>query len=125
MLRKKNQRKAEEESKGGATTSSANKTTAAEIRLRKEFAEIDLPTHAKVTPDPDGDITKFGVTIDLSKEDCLWKGGKYEFRVDIPFNYPHEAPRSTATHPSTIPTSTQMATSASTSCALTGSQCSE
>ncbi len=93
MLRKKNQRKAEEETKEGGTTSSANKTTAAELRLRKEFAEIDLPAHAKVTPDPDGDITKFGVTIDLSKEDCLWKGGKYEFRVDIPYNYPHEAPK--------------------------------
>ena len=76
MLRKKNKR-AEEETKEGGTTSTANKTTAAEIRLRKEFAEIDLPAHAKVTPDPDGDITKFGVTIDLSKEDCLWKGGTY------------------------------------------------
>lgn len=92
MLRKKNKRADEEETKGegGATV---KKTSPAEIRLRKEFAEIDLPPHAKVTPDPDGDITKFGVTIDLSKEDCFWKGGKYEFRVTIPFSYPHEAPK--------------------------------
>ena len=23
----------------------------------------------------------------------MWKGGKYEFRVSIPYAYPHEAPK--------------------------------
>ena len=93
MLRKKNKRADEEEEKKGEAGATGNKKTSpAEIRLRREFAEIDLPPHAKVIPDPEGDITKFGVTIDLTKEDCMWKGGKYEFRVSIPYAYPHEAP---------------------------------
>ena len=91
MLRKKKNQENQEESKDGAPTGTP-KTTPAEIRLRKEFAEIDLPKHCKVIPDPNGDVTKFGVVIDLTKEDCLWKGGKYEFKVTVPFGYPHDPP---------------------------------
>ena len=47
MLRKKNARAAEEETKGeGGATGAKAKTSPAELRLRKEFADIDLPPHA-------------------------------------------------------------------------------
>ena len=92
MLRKNKGKRAEEEEEKGGDNKQVAKTSPAEIRLRKEFAEIDLPNHCKVHPDPGGDITKFGVSVDLTKEDCLWKGGKYEFRITIPYAYPHEAP---------------------------------
>ena len=35
----------------------------------------------------------FHVVIDLSKEDCIWKGGKYKFSVEVSPNYPHDAPK--------------------------------
>ena len=80
---------------GAADAGTGKKAAPAEIRLRKEFAEIDLPPHATLIPDPDGDITKFNVIINLQKEDasCMWKGGKYDFSVTIPRNYPYEPPR--------------------------------
>jgi len=79
---KKTQRDAEEEKKfedtkgeTGATT--AKKVSPAEIRLQKELAEIDLPKHAQMSfPDPNN-IMQFRVNIDLTKEECLWKGAKY------------------------------------------------
>ena len=68
------------------------------IRLRKEFAEIDLPTHAKVNIPDANDLMNFSVTIDLKgpgEKDSLWHKGVYEFQVKVPFNYPHEPPKCT------------------------------
>ena len=36
---------------------------------------------------------KFEVTVDLTKEACYWKGGKYKFTITVPPNYPFEAPK--------------------------------
>jgi len=64
-----------------------------ELRLQKELGELDLPKHARVEfPDPKN-IMRFEVYVDLTKEECLWKGGKYKFTVTVPPNYPHEAPK--------------------------------
>ena len=66
------------------------------IRLRKEFAEIDLPSHAKVNVPVADDLMNFEVTIDLSQEkECLWYKGIYKFTIKVPFNYPHEPPKCT------------------------------
>ena len=69
------------------------KVSAAELWVRKEIPEIDLPDHAKVSfPDPKN-ILEFKVNIDLRKEDCLWKGGIYDFTITIPKAYPYSAPK--------------------------------
>jgi ubiquitin-conjugating enzyme E2 M len=36
---------------------------------------------------------KFEVMVDLTKEDCLWRGAKYRFTVNVAAGYPHDAPR--------------------------------
>ena len=36
---------------------------------------------------------KFDVIIDLTDEECYWKGGKYKFSVVVPLTYPYEAPK--------------------------------
>ena len=36
---------------------------------------------------------EFKVLIDLTKEESIWRGGKYEFQLEISPNYPHDAPR--------------------------------
>jgi ubiquitin-conjugating enzyme E2 M len=69
------------------------KNNPGELRLRKEMGELDLPSHVELHyPDPN-QIMKFEVMIDLTKEDCLWKGAKYRFTVNVAASYPHEAPK--------------------------------
>lgn len=79
MLKKKNQRQAEEEKKeDGPSAPKQRKQNPAELRLKKEFAEMDLPPHASISFPKEGDLTRFEVWIDLAKEhDCLWNRGKY------------------------------------------------
>ena len=36
---------------------------------------------------------KFEVVYCLLNEDCLWRGGKYKFTFEIPYNYPMEPPK--------------------------------
>lgn len=36
---------------------------------------------------------KFELFVDLTKEECLWKGAKYKFTVTVAANYPHEPPK--------------------------------
>ena len=91
MIRKKKNEFVQEGDKGEEETKST--TCPAEIRLRTEFAELDLPALVKVNfPDKTSQM-KFNVTVDLKKEECMWRGGAYEFTIEIPFNYPHEAPK--------------------------------
>lgn len=61
--------------------------------MKKELQELDLPAHAAVNYPDVNNIMKFEVSVDLTKEDCIWKGGKYVFTVNIPHTYPHEAPK--------------------------------
>ena len=35
----------------------------------------------------------FELFVDLTKEECLWKGAKYKFTVTVAPSYPHEAPK--------------------------------
>ncbi len=69
------------------------KKTAGEIRLQKDIAELDLPTHAIAKFPEDGNIMRFEVHVDLTKEQCYWKGGKYKFTINVSANYPHEPPK--------------------------------
>lgn len=36
---------------------------------------------------------KFEVMVDLTKEECLWRGARYRFTVNVSSSYPHEAPK--------------------------------
>ena len=58
-----------------------------------DLGDIDLPPNAKLyQPDPNNFMV-YNVDIDLTREECYWKGGKYRFTITIPNNYPHEAPK--------------------------------
>jgi len=57
------------------------KKSPGELRLKKEVAELDLPSHAEVRFPDDSNIMFFEVMVDLTKEECLWKGAKYKFTV--------------------------------------------
>ena len=69
------------------------KKSPGELRLKKEIAEMDLPTHAQVNFPDETNIMSFEVYVDLTKEECLWKGAKYKFTVQVPPNYPHDPPK--------------------------------
>ena len=89
--KKKGKRDEEEEKKEGKEKKI--KTSPSEIRWRKEIGELDLPDHAEVDFPDENDISNFNVTVDLSKEDCIWEGGIYKFSINIPKQYPHKPPK--------------------------------
>ena len=93
---KRNKQREEEKKAAGDGNVVKGANSPAMIRLRKEFSEIDLPAHASVhLPDKD-DLMNFNVTIDLTNEkESLWSKGKYEFKMAIPFSYPHDPPKAT------------------------------
>ena len=64
-----------------------------EIRFKKDLLELDLPPHAETNFPDSNNIMKFEVFVDLTKEVCYWKGGKFKFTITVPPNYPHEAPK--------------------------------
>ena len=35
----------------------------------------------------------FRLVVDLTREQCIWQGGKYEFTVEVSPSYPHDAPK--------------------------------
>ncbi len=38
-------------------------------------------------------IMEFNIKVQLTDDDCLWKGASYLFKVEVPPNYPYEAPK--------------------------------
>lgn len=66
-----------EESKDGEPAK--KKMTPAELRLSKDFAEIEFPPQCSHAFPEEGNMLKLDVVFDMSKEGCLWKGGKYKF----------------------------------------------
>ena len=69
------------------------KRSPGELRLQKEIAELDVPQHASTVFPEDGSIMEFKVVVDLTKEESIWRGGKYVFAIEISPNYPHDAPK--------------------------------
>jgi hypothetical protein len=65
----------------GPSTTGRVKKSPGELRLKKEIAELDLPSHAEIHFPDGNDIMKFELYVDLTKEECLWKGAKYKFTV--------------------------------------------
>ena len=35
----------------------------------------------------------FNLVVDLTRENCHWQGGKYEFTISVGHNYPHDPPK--------------------------------
>ena len=70
------------------------KKSPGELRIQKEIQELDIPTHAQVSFPNKNDIMTFNLMVDLTHEQSsIWKGGKYEFTVEVGPNYPHDAPK--------------------------------
>ena len=68
--------------------------TAADLRLEGEFRDLDdLPSNVQIKRIIDNDPKNFWVMFDLTKEDSLWKGGKYKFTVTVENEYPHKPPK--------------------------------
>ena len=99
MLRKKKDQSAaarvqEEESKAAAAgqTTAAPRKSPGQIRLTKDFQELDKPSFIELNVDQ-SNIMNFSMQMDLKGErDSLWCGGKYAFSVKVPNDYPYKAP---------------------------------
>ena len=92
MLRKKkNVERVEEEKKDGAATGAPKKLPAT-IRLQKDLSELDQAPFVSVSTDP---TLPMVVTMDIdlkNERESIWHGGKYNFTVTHPPEYPHKPP---------------------------------
>ncbi|KAI8853331.1 ubiquitin-conjugating enzyme/RWD-like protein [Chytridium lagenaria] len=68
------------------------KTTAAQIRIQKDLADVsELPKTMQLTfPDPN-DVFNFDLTI--CPDEGFYQGGFFKFTFKINNNYPHEPPK--------------------------------
>ncbi|KAG2206814.1 hypothetical protein INT47_007570 [Mucor saturninus] len=67
------------------------RTSAAQIRVQKDLAELDIPDTIKLEfPDP-SNILNFNVTI--QPDEGFFVHGIYRFTFAINTNYPHEPPK--------------------------------
>ena len=74
-----------------STSAPAKKrTTAAEIRITKDLSEIDIPPFVTLNQ---VETKKIDLVIDLATMESIWQGGKYNFTLEIPNDYPHKAPK--------------------------------
>ena len=54
--------------------------------------DLDKPSFITMRLDPNTPM-EFGLTMDLTREsDSIWKGGRYNFTIRVPNEYPHKAP---------------------------------
>ena len=67
--------------------------SAADLRLEIDFRELDLPSNVTLRVINPPDLKIFELLFDLSKEDSLWRGGKYKFTVTVDNEYPHKPPK--------------------------------
>jgi ubiquitin-conjugating enzyme E2 M len=91
--RDKEEDKKEEVDLNGNPVKAVQKKSPGEIRLKKEVTELDLPSHAEIFFPVESNIMKFEIFVDLTREECLWKGAKYKFTVNVSPNYPHDPPK--------------------------------
>ena len=86
-------KKKEEEDPSAATENKKQKKCPGELRLQKEIQELDIPSHASIKYPNPSDIMNFHLVVNLTKTDCIWLGGTYEFTIEVSPNYPHDPPK--------------------------------
>jgi ubiquitin-conjugating enzyme E2 M len=64
--------------------STDTKTSAALLRIQKDFADLELPDNVTLTKGSDD----FNYSFTVHPNTGYWKGGAYEFRFVFPSSYP-------------------------------------
>jgi len=83
--------KKEESGGNDSNTSGGKKFTAAQLRLQKDLADLQLPKTCQTHfPDPD-DLLNFKLSI--SPDEGFYKNGKFTFNFKVGHSYPHDAPK--------------------------------
>lgn len=93
QLQKKKQEEAASAAASNSETPSENsaKVSAAQIRLQKDITELDLPESVSITfPDP-SDFFNFFIRI--VPQQGFYKGGAFDFKVEVNNNFPIEPPK--------------------------------
>ncbi|XP_075242093.1 nedd8-conjugating enzyme UbcE2M-like [Convolutriloba macropyga] len=73
------------------TNENTKKTSPAVLRMMRDQKDLDLPHTCKIDFPNVDDLLNF--FVDISPDDGYYKGGRFTFKVVIPPDYPHEAPK--------------------------------
>ncbi|ABN64341.1 predicted protein [Scheffersomyces stipitis CBS 6054] len=97
QLQKKKQQEAElasgsaSPSGSGSRTDSPAKVSGAQLRLQKDITELDLPKTIKVTFPDSSDF--FNFNLQILPQQGFYKGGVFDFKVEINGNFPIDPPK--------------------------------
>lgn len=70
-------------------------STAAQLRVNRDIAELDLPCCIIVKKIETVEKQQFAACfrVEIRPEEGYYTGGKFAFKVTVPFGYPFEAPK--------------------------------
>jgi len=75
----------------GSNSGSGKKHSAAQLRIQKDFADLQLPRTCETQfPDPD-DLLNFKLSI--QPDEGFYKNGRFTFTFKVGHSYPHEPPK--------------------------------
>lgn len=85
------QKQKKEEEAARESSGNSGKVLPAQLRLQKDITDLEIPKTIKVVfPDP-ADL--FNFNIHISPNEGYYKGGKYDFKVEINNNFPIDPPK--------------------------------
>jgi len=83
--------KDQQQAQGSKPASAGKRASAAQLRVQKDLAELQLPkTCTTEFPDPD-DLLTFKLTI--QPDEGFYRNGRFIFSFKVGPNYPHEPPK--------------------------------
>lgn len=91
LMGRRRKKKKDDTAEGGGEGD--NSASAAFLRVQKDLTDLDLPENVTIHYPTKGDLMNFSLFINVTYEESLWKGGRYEFKFNIPSKYPFEGPK--------------------------------
>jgi ubiquitin-conjugating enzyme E2 M len=77
----------------------ANQAQTAAIRVDRDLANLDGITAKVAVPDPKNPLEIF---VTVQPLDGIWIGGTFNFRINVPDDYPHNPPKATYLGPTRL-----------------------
>jgi len=80
-----------ENAPNGIARNNVKKQTAAQLRIAKDMAELQLPQTCQLEYPDIADVLTF--KLNISPDEGFYKGGKFSFCFKVGPSYPHEPPK--------------------------------
>ena len=69
---------------------SSERKSMGELRIMKDLEELDIGSLADVRADP---TNMLKISVTAKPDEGFWRGGRFDFVMEIPRDYPHAPPK--------------------------------